>query len=173
MTKETENISKIREILFGNNLTELEKRFVRTESFLRDEISMLQAKVDKGFEEISASSKLASNEIDHQLHEETESRIAEMAQLREDVSRTEKMFQQLSEKLSAELEGIKQLLTEHLESNSKQQQKNLNDLKLQLFGQVEDVRNTKVDRSALAVLLSEIALQLVDKEDDLKKKTLD
>lgn len=173
MTKETENISKIREILFGNNLTELEKRFVKTESFLRDEISTLQAKVDKGFEEINASSKLTSKDKDHQLQEETENRIAEITQLREDVSRIEKMIQQLSEKLSSELDGIKQLVTEDFESNSKQQQKNLNDLKLQLFGQVEDVRNTKVDRSALAVLLSEIALQLVDKEDDLKNKTLD
>ena len=47
---------------------------------------------------------------------------------------------------------------------SKQHQKTINDLKSQLFGQVDDLRQSKVERSALAVLLSEIAMQLVEKE---------
>ena len=63
MTKETENISKIRDILFGNNLTELEKRVAKTEVFLRDEITSLDEKLGNRFDELKSLQKNPSQRL--------------------------------------------------------------------------------------------------------------
>lgn len=164
MTKETENISKIRDILFGNNLTELEKRVAKTEVFLRDEITSLDEKLGNRFDELKSAAKESFTTFDSRLQTEKEKREAEIVQIREEFSQVRQSVRQLDEKLSGELGAIKQWLTEQQDGLSKQHQKTINDLKSQLFGQVDDLRQSKVERSALAVLLSEIAMQLVEKE---------
>lgn len=164
MTKETENISKIRDILFGNNLTELEKRLTKTESFLRVEITSLDEKLTNRFDELKSSAKESFTAIDSQLQNEKEKSEKEIIQLREELYQIRQSVRQLDEKFSSEFGAIKQWLIEQQDGLSKQHQKTINDLKFQLFGQVDDLRQSKVERSALAVILSEIAMQMVDKE---------
>ncbi len=171
MTKETENISKIRDILFGNNLTELEKRTVKTEVSLRDEIAAIDEKFSLHIEEIKSSSKTTYTTLEDALLVEKKQRETETLQMHEELTQLQNRMQQFDEKLTTEINSIKQLLNEQNETFVKQQKKALSDLKTQFLSQLEDIRQSKVERSALAVLLSEIAMQLVDKEPENPEAT--
>lgn len=164
MSKEAESISKIRDILFGNNLTELEKRFTKTESFLREEISSLDEKLVQYIEEFKKATKSELDEHDDRLRILKSESQTGIESLREEINQLQVLVKQQDEKLISEIQSMKNWLSEQNDKLIQQQKKQFTELKTQMFSLIDDLRQAKLDRSALAVLLSEIAVQLVDEE---------
>lgn len=164
MSKEAESISKIRDILFGNNLTELEKRFTKTESFLREEISSLDEKLVQYIEEFKKATKSELDEHDDRLRILKSESQTGIENLQEEMNQLQVLVKQHDEKLISEIQSMKNWLSEQNDKLIQQQKKQLTELKTQMFSLIDDLRQAKLDRSALAVLLSEIAVQLVDEE---------
>jgi hypothetical protein len=168
MSKEAESISKIRDILFGNNLTELEKRFTKTESFLREEISSLDEKLVQRLDEFKTATRSTLDEHDDRLRIQKSELQTGIERLQDEMAQLQNLVKQQDEKLNSELQSMKNWLTEQNDNLVRQQKRQFTELKTQMFSLIDDLRQSKLDRSALAVLLSEIAVHLVDEENPVE-----
>ncbi len=162
MSNESESISKIRDILFGNNLTELEKRFSKTESLFRAEIESIDEKTVQLIEEMKSGSKAGFAELDDRLNSLKSDWEMRLSQLANEVSRLQQLVDQNTDKFRLEVQNLKSLVADQHDEVVKLQKKEFAALKTQLFSTVDELRQSKLDRNAVAMLLSEIAVQMVD-----------
>lgn len=165
MSKEAENITKIREILFGNNLTEFEKRFERSEQHYGEALSSLELQTSRQLAELRA---LAEENRQQQLalvQKEKESLVASILELKESQAILERKLNQTVTNFETALGETRQWIVDKTENLHQKQISLLNEYKKQVTELFAELQKSKVDRSAMAILFSEIALQLVDKKD--------
>jgi hypothetical protein len=165
MSKEAENITKIREILFGNNLTEFEKRFERSEQHYGEALSSLELQTSRQLAELRA---LAEENRQQQLalvQKEKESLVASILELKESQAILERKLNQTVTNFETALGETRQWIVDKTENLHQEQISLLNEYKKQVTELFAELQKSKVDRSAMAILFSEIALQLVDKKD--------
>lgn len=165
MSKEAENITKIREILFGNNLTEFEKRFERSEQHYGEALSSLELQTSRQLAELRA---LAEENRQQQLalvQKEKESLVASILELKENQAILERKLNQTVTNFETALGETRQWIVDKTENLHQKQISLLNEYKKQVTELFAELQKSKVDRSAMAILFSEIALQLVDKKD--------
>lgn len=165
MSKEVENISKIRDILIGNNLTEIERSLQKTEGILRQQILGVENQfnvhvegtkklVDEAYEKISArveGEKNQQNSSIIKLQEEIQQLKSYIGKVRDDITREQDNMQK---SIETKINQVSNQLRQHSE-----------EMQSQLIERIEELKGSKVERSALAVLLSDIAMKLVEKED--------
>lgn len=164
MSKEAENITKIREILFGNNLTEFEKRFERSEQHYGEALSSLELQTSRQLAELRA---LAEENRQQQLalvQKEKESLVASILELKENQAILERKLNQTVTNFETALGETRQWIVDKTENLHQEQISLLNEYKKQVTELFAELQKSKVDRSAMAILFSEIALQLVDKK---------
>lgn len=164
MSKEAENITKIREILFGNNLTEFEKRFERSEQHYGEALSSLELQTSRQLAELRA---LAEENRQQQLalvQKEKESLVASILELKESQAILERKLNQTVTNFETALGETRQWIVDKTENLHQKQISLLNEYKKQVTELFAELQKSKVDRSAMAILFSEIALQLVDKK---------
>lgn len=164
MSKEAENITKIREILFGNNLTEFEKRFERSEQHYGEALSSLELQTSRQLAELRA---LAEENRQQQLalvQKEKESLVASILELKESQAILERKLNQTVTNFETALGETRQWIVDKTENLHQEQISLLNEYKKQVTELFAELQKSKVDRSAMAILFSEIALQLVDKK---------
>ncbi len=165
MSKEAENITKIRDILFGNNLTEFEKRFERSEQHYGEALSSLELQTSRQLAELRA---LAEENRQQQLalvQKEKESLVASILELKESQAILERKLNQTVTNFETALGETRQWIVDKTENLHQKQISLLNEYKKQVTELFAELQKSKVDRSAMAILFSEIALQLVDKKD--------
>ncbi len=165
MSKEAENITKIRDILFGNNLTEFEKRFERSEQHYGEALSSLELQTSRQLAELRA---LAEENRQQQLalvQKEKESLVASILELKESQAILERKLNQTVTNFETALGETRQWIVNKTENLHQKQISLLNEYKKQVTELFAELQKSKVDRSAMAILFSEIALQLVDKKD--------
>lgn len=164
MSKEAENITKIRDILFGNNLTEFEKRFERSEQHYGEALSSLELQTSRQLAELRA---LAEENRQQQLalvQKEKESLVASILELKESQAILERKLNQTVTNFETALGETRQWIVDKTENLHQEQISLLNEYKKQVTELFAELQKSKVDRSAMAILFSEIALQLVDKK---------
>jgi hypothetical protein len=166
---ETANLDKVRDILFGQQSRDLERRLDRSEerfradldSAQRDSADRIQTLEDFVRQELQALKKQVSSESEARL--ELSERTARQAE----ADRTE-----AERKLMAQAERFQQNLAELREAMLEQGKRHAAELKAlreaaqqALEREVATLTSNKVDRSTLARSLADLALQIGNDED--------
>ena len=164
------NIDKIREILFGGNMREYDRRFSRVEEQLVKESLELREDTRKRFEALEAFVKAELAALTERLQAEQRTRDETVAGLWRGVHESS---QALSAKLGEAQEQTARAHTE-LRQQILSQSKDLNeemrrrqdDVMTLIQREVAELNHGKTDRSSLATLLTEMAMRL---NNDLKQ----
>ncbi len=164
-SNDVENISKIRDILFGNNMNEYEKRFELLENKLAQSIIENKQELNKKLSVIDFFIKKELKKFNEKLKEEQETReefdkkllasseemeqtLKQFKQITKDNLLEDKAhFQEITKGLSEQISSLKQNLQERIEQNNNQLQTN------------------KVDRSSLAIMLNDLAYKIAGDND--------
>ncbi len=170
MSQSNESISRIREIVLGNNIAEIENRFLKLDqqfTFMLDEADSKWSKQLQDLDERSSEAlKKSINEI-------SKANQKQFDLLKNNFESNSKMLQDLStgiEELHKEvgrLQQKQQLIKQEFEDRFNTE---LAAMKKQWSEKLADLQVNKIDRSAMAVLLSELALSLSDKTDSKKSE---
>lgn len=182
------NIEKVRDILFGTQMRDYEKRFARLEERMAKEVSNLREETRKRFDAIENYAKKEVESLSDRLaaeqNERTESvkREAELsserlkaeqnerAEAQKELSKELKEANRLLEKRIAQLDDLIGKTSRDLRQQILDQSKELSDsIRLKyddsmaaLERVARELRLDKVDRSKLSELLMGMALQLTD-----------
>jgi len=158
------NLERTREILFGPNLREIEKRFGRLEERLTREVSEAREEFRRRLEQVETHFKseienLNSNiggereERSRLLKQATNERTAADGALEEKLSQLVESTTRSSRDLSNQTREQHRLLAEEL-------QHKFDTLTSNLAREAATLREDKTDRAALADMLGEIAMRL-------------
>jgi len=164
--REGANVDKIRDILFGSNMREYEKRFVRLEERLTKSSEALRDDLKKRFDSLESYVKDELEAIATRLKAEKVERSENLKELtresRDAAKALEKKNAQLEEQLDAAQTELRTKILEQSKALGSQIQKSKDELETSLERETETLRNDKTDRAMLADLFTELALRLKD-----------
>jgi DNA anti-recombination protein RmuC len=158
------SLEKVREILFGNQLRDVEKKFARLEERLLKEC--LNSREEN---------KKRLDNLENYIKQELESLSKRMKQEQGNREETLHNLAEENKKITTALENKLNQFDEHVNNSQREmreqilnQSKNLHDDMLQKYAEIleilrreaEELRHAKTDRSTLANLLSELAIRL-------------
>ena len=162
------NIDKIRDIIFGNQMRDYEKRFGRLEDRLLKESSELRDELKRRFEQLEAYTRTEFEAIAEQLkNEQGERSTAEQALTQElrDLGRaTDRRAVQLDEQAVKNARDLRQQLLDQAKQLSEELRLKADHLAATLDREADELRKDKTDRAALAALFTEMAMRLTGEQ---------
>jgi hypothetical protein len=173
---ETGSVDKIRDIIFGNQMRDYESRFLRLEQRMLKEISDLQEEVDKRFDSLQQYANKEMESMDARLKSEQGSRAESDKNLAEEIKEASRSLTKSLDRLEQvqikESRELRQQLLDLNKTLSGEIREKDKDASLALDRAADELRANKVDRSALAEILLEIAVRMSDDlADQLNIKT--
>src|SRR4029077_10474983 len=164
--EEGANVDKIRDILFGSQMRDYEKRFARLEENVSKAVETLREDTMKRLETLSSFAQQEVESLSQRLKTEKSERsegLKELArELKEAAKMIEKKLGQLEEQTSDVQSDLRAKLLEHSKAFSNEIDKLRRDSSASLDREVEALRNDKTDRAALADIFAEFSLRLKD-----------
>jgi hypothetical protein len=160
------NVDKIRDILFGSQMRDYDARFNRLEESLRKESADLRETTRKRLDALEAYIRKELESLEVRLKNEKDERIEAGRQMSSETKSTaasilKKVGEVEDQAGQAQREIRKELLQQSKDLSDEIQSRNeqLGEL---LERRVQELRNDKTDRTALANLLTEVAMRLTD-----------
>ena len=164
--KEGANVDKIRDILFGSNMREYEKRFARLEERLTKSSDALRDDLKKRFDTLESYVREEMDSNNTRLKAEKTERSENIKELtretRDSTKSLEKKLSLLEEQLTSAQTDLRTRILDQSKSLSNQIQKMKDELEAALETEAETLRNDKTDRAQLADLFAELSLRLKD-----------
>lgn len=164
------NIDKIREIIFGGQMRDYEKRFTRVEERLIKESQDLREDTTKRFEVLEKFIKTEFATVADRLQAEHRTRDEAVQSLwrgvHELVQTMNAKLTELQEQSAGAQSDLRQQILAQSQDLSHEIRQKQDELKVILQREVAELNHEKTDRSSLATLLTEMALRL---NNDLKK----
>jgi flagellar biosynthesis regulator FlaF len=158
------NIDKIREILFGIQMRDYEKRFVRLEERLLKESNDLREETRKRFDSLELYIKHEMEALTERLTAEQTARTESLEQLSQGVKDTFRAFDkrvvQTDEQASKNQRELRQQLLDQSKTLNDEIRQKHGELLSALEREAAELRTDKTDRSALAALFTELAMRL-------------
>ena len=160
------NVDKIRDILFGTQMRDYDTRFARLEESLRKESSDLRETTKKRLDALEGYIKKELESLETRPKNEKEERTGSDRELSADLKSTaasilKKIGDAEDQNDKAQRELRKDLLQQSKDLSDEIAAKN-EELSMLLSRRVQELRNDKTDRAALASLLTEVAMRLTD-----------
>ena len=177
---ETGSVDKIRDLIFGNQMKDYDKRFTRLEEGLQKQLKELRDATDHRLDSIEAFIKKEIEAIDDRLKTEQSMRVESAKELSSEIKNStrkiSKNIEQLEEKQSKDSRDLRQQLLDMSKDLSSEIAKKQNEASKALDRAVKALDDDKVARSFLSELLMELAVrtsnELAEKlnleTDDLK-----
>lgn len=160
------NLDKVRDLIFGGQMRDYDRRFVALEERLLKETSDLREDVRK---RLSAIEGLISREIDalnERLRGEQEDRSTatkDLARQLDDTARAfEKKTGQLDDQMARGLRELRQQLHDQHRQLSDDLKQQADQILERLAREAQQLHSDKTDRASLAALLTEMAMRLTD-----------
>jgi DNA repair exonuclease SbcCD ATPase subunit len=171
--REGANVDKIRDILFGSQMRDYEKRFQRLEERLTKDAESLRDELKKRFDTLENYAHQEIEAVGQRLKTEKSERTDAVKELSKEMRELHKAL----EKKLAQLDDVMTESTTELRKNILDQSKALTteiatrtrELAATLDREVKALREEKTDREGLADLLTEMAMRL-RKEFELPTK---
>lgn len=162
--EEINNVDKIRDILFGNQMKDYDAKFARLEERLQNEANELRDDVKRRLASLESFLKSELGAVSEQFQAEKEERQQAVkslsGELKDHVKNWEKKNQQMeTQNDKAHREIREQLLAEANRLGEEIRQKT-KDLAAALGRESESLRGTLTPRQHLAEILAQMALQL-------------
>lgn len=165
--KEGANVDKIRDILFGSQMRDYEKRFARLEENLNKALDTLRDDLTKRLETLSGFVQKEVDSLSQRIKTEKSERgegAKELAQELKDAAKAlEKKLSALDEQFSDGQSELRAKILEHAKSFASEIERLRREAAASLDREVQGLRHDKTDRTALADLLAEFSLRLKDK----------
>jgi len=162
---EIENISKIRDILFGNNMNEYEKRFEKLENKLAQSVAENKAETDKKMASLESFFKNEVKLLNNKLVEEEEVREKGNRRLLTELEALEDSMRKFKLSTSESFSDTNQQLLDISNTISDQIKELNSSLLSRLDANSSQLQNSKVDRSTLAMMLTDLAYNIAGDTD--------
>ena len=158
------NVDQIREILFGSQSRELNKRFEKLEVDIKRSFDDLKSKIEFSQKEFNQKLENEVELISKRIKNLTTTQQDELADIKESGLKQEIRVQHSIDLLNEEI-GVKlEQLTKDQNDSKKAMSEELNFLKLEVFEFIEDklaqMNNVKLSRDDAAEIMMEAALKI-------------
>lgn len=161
---ESGSVDKIRDILFGSQMRDYDKRFARLEERLLKESAELREETRRRFDSlenyIRAEFGSLSDRVKNDAQRRDELNEAMSLHLQETAKSIERKLWQLDEQTAQAQRDLRQQLLNQSKELSDQIHRKSEDLAADLAREASELRHDKTDRAALADLFTELALRL-------------
>ncbi|ETX02216.1 hypothetical protein [Candidatus Entotheonella palauensis] len=158
------HIEKIRDILFGNHFQHITRQLTRLESLLQQETAELREDMLRRYDVLENYIKTEVDSLNQRLTTEQNTRAGAIDKLVRDVKALgavfEKKTEQLAEQTAESQHELRELLLEQSKALAEDIRNRYDDLSGLLAQQLDDLRQVKTDRAALASLFGEMAIRL-------------
>jgi len=162
----TGNIEQIRDIIFGTQMRDYEKRFNRLEERLVKENTDMRDETLKRFDALEKYVKAEVASLSEQIDAEQEARVESLKDVSKELSDTAedlgKKTGKLDERLTKSTRELRQQILEQSKGLTDEICRKNEQASDAIEKTAKELRTDKVDRSALSDLLSEMAMRLTD-----------
>lgn len=161
---ESGNLDKIRDILFGNQTRDYEKRFVLLEERLVKECSNLRDDTSKRLDYLENYIKSEVDSFLERLKTEQTKRDESVNELTQEfrnlIKNLDQKITQLDEKNAQNQREMRQQILEHSKNLDNDIRQKSEEILTVLEREAKELRTGKTDRSTLAALFAELAVRL-------------
>ena len=158
------SIDKVRDILFGVQMREYDKRFARLEERLLKETSDLKDDVKKRLAALEQFVKQEVDALGERLSTEHAGRTDDVKDLGQQLRETSKAFEKktatMDDQSAKAQRDLRQQLLEQQQRLTEEMQQRHHELLEALSRDAGELRDEKADRAALASLFTEMAMRL-------------
>ena len=158
------NLEKIREILFGAQVHDFEKRFTRLEEKLLKETADSRTETKKRFDAMEAFIRKEIESLVDRIKAEQGERADALKEISREVRDTaknlEKKLVQLDEQTTKGQRELRQQILDQSKSLSDEIRNRVKESAAVLSRELRELRSEKTDRAALAGLFTEAAMRL-------------
>jgi hypothetical protein len=162
----TGSIDKVRDILFGSQVREFERRFARLEERIAREASDLKEAMKTRLDALELYVKKETESLAEQMRAEHEDRIeadGNLSREAKDAARSlERRTTALDDQLSKSQRELRQLLLEQHQRLTDDLRRKTDEVLAALAREAQELRNDKADRATIASLLTEMAMRLTN-----------
>jgi type VI protein secretion system component VasK len=162
----TASLEKVRDLLFGVQMRDFDRKFARLEERLVQDTSELREDVKKRLASIEQLLGREIESLNERLKAEHDDRTASAANLSrqfEDAGRGfEKRTAQIDDQLARNTRELRQQIHEQYQQLSDELKQKANEILERLARESQELRSDKTDRASLAALLTEMAMRLTD-----------
>ena len=159
-----ENIDKIRDILFGSQARDIDKRFARIEELVRRELRSMEVSTTQRLDSLEDYFKGEIESLVKQLKTENKERATSVDDLKGKLKDTQQLLEKktvaLDQQMTKGQGDLRQQLLERSKKLNDDMQKKYKEITKLLETSIQELRTDKTDRLALADLLMGMALQL-------------
>lgn len=160
------NLEKVRDILFGNQMRDVDRRFARLEERIVKETRDLKDDIKRRLDALEAYSTKESDTLAGHIRQERDDRVDANARLARELADTAGAFERRSASLDEQLakgqREIRQHILEQQQRLSEDMRERIDEVLAALARETHELRTDKTDRMALASLLKEMAMRLTD-----------
>jgi chromosome segregation ATPase len=160
----TGNVDKIRDILFGSQMRDYEKKFGRLEARLAGETAELREEIKRRFASLEAYVKNELAALADQLKlekgERAEANKDLARELKENAKAWEKKASQIDEQMAKALRDLRQHVLEETKRLTDEMEQKHKMVSAALDNEGQELRASLTDRLALADLFAEVSLRL-------------
>ena len=158
------NLDKVRDLIFGGQMRDYERKFARLEERLAKETNDLRDEVRKRLAALEAYMKTEVDSLSERLRLEQDGRTSADKdlgrELRDTSQQLDQRVSQLDEFVARGQRDLRQQLhTQHQELGDDIRSR-VEDVLVRLAHEAQELRSDKTDRKALAALLTEMAMRL-------------
>lgn len=161
-----ENVDKIRDILFGNQMRDYERKFTRLEERIMKEVTRLREESDKRFDDLETYLNKEVESISMRLNNEQKARSEAEKLLGDEMSKSFKLLEQkltdMDNQFSDTTRELRQQILDQSKILSSEISKKYDETNQTLERSAEELREEKMDRTALSSLLTELAIRISD-----------
>jgi patatin-like phospholipase/acyl hydrolase len=161
---EVDNVDKIRDILFGNQMREFNTRFAQLETRLAADLELMRKDTSQQIESLQGYLESEIDSLGSRLNTEEAQRIQQMDELDDDLKKNTRQLEKKISDSAKELDRQARALNEKLLQQSKEFQQLLGEQIQQtrqlMDGYQQQLSTSKLDRSLLAELFNDVAMQL-------------
>ncbi|HET7617323.1 MAG TPA: hypothetical protein VFK20_02350 [Vicinamibacterales bacterium] len=158
------SLDKVRDILFGVQAREFERRFARLEERLTRETHELKEDVKRRLEALETYARHENEALAEQIRNEQAARVDAGRNLSAEIAGAAKAFEErttaLDEQLAKSRREARQQLLEQYQRVSDEIRTKVDDVLARLAREANELRSDKADRTVLAALLNEMAMRL-------------
>jgi ketosteroid isomerase-like protein len=160
------SLDKVRDILFGHQMREVDRRFTRLEERIakdaRDLKDEIRSRLDAFEQFVKGETESLSSQVRNEQAERLEGDAKQARELADATRAFERRTTTLDEQQSKNQREIRQQLLEQHQRLSDDLRQKVDEVLATLAQEARELRHDKTDRQALAALLKEMALRLTD-----------
>lgn len=160
------NLEKIRDILFGAQVDDFEKKFARLEERLLKETADARAETKKRFDSLESFIRKEVESLAERIRGEHEERMEAgkdlSRELRETAKGLEKKLGTLDEQTTRSQRELRQQILDQSKALTEEIRTRVRESATALSKEIKELRAEKTDRTALAGLFTEAAMRLTN-----------